>query len=174
MLMRIGSPVHCEFVSTTSVGLAWSCAALARMATWPLRSSVTGELSSSSHGSRGRVSARNRMSSFDSWQRALAVSGLGTISRHVGIACRRVDPQIDRPAAGADGHPVAALVRRPQACPAATPASEDLAAGHQHGILPRERETRLDQQLASVRGVDRAIRGKAGGSRSRIARLRER
>ena len=111
------------------------------------------------------------MSSLENWQRALAVSGLGTTCRHFGIpAC--VDPQIDRPAAGTDGNPVAALCDGNRLVLRQLRRSEDLVARHQHGILPREREARLDQELAAVRGVDGAVRSKAGCSRWRIARLR--
>ena len=77
------------------------------------------------------------MSSLENCTRALALAGSGTISDTSGIpAC--VDPQIDRPAADTDGHPVAALCDSNRLVLRQLRTSEDLVSRHEHGILPRE------------------------------------
>ena len=156
MLMRVGSPEHDEFVSTTSVGLAWSDA-LARMAMWPLTSSVTGEFCSSLLGNRGSVSARNRASSSDDLAAGRGVCRIGSDPRHVGKASVLVDPQIDRPRIDAEGHPVAALGDGHRLVLTQFRRMEDFAAGNQQRLAPREGKARLGQGLLPVRGVDRAL-----------------
>ena len=70
VLMRIGSPVQCEFVSMTSVGLAWS-AALARMATLTVEVDRHREVVLFVAGKLRKGLGQETMSSLENWQRAV-------------------------------------------------------------------------------------------------------
>ena len=156
MLMRIGSPEHDEFVEHDLGGLG-----LVR------RLGPDGDVAVDIERHRGVLlivagQSRQRVGQeprvvLRQLAAGRGVCRIGNDPRHVGKAPVLVDPQIDRPRIDADDHPVAALGDGHRLVLRQFGRVEDLAAGNQQRLAPREREARLDQGLPPVRGVDRAI-----------------